>query len=103
MVKAVKFIFKLIFSFLSLAVTASLPIAWYLIILLLVHSDTDLTYAVSLERCELLVVTVASTAHDHLLLLPATPSFVHVLLLLLMVDVTPNAYLLRDLRQLQKT
>lgn len=102
MVKAVKFIFKLIFSFLSLAMTASLPIARYLIILLLVHPDTDLTYAVPLEWCELLVVTVASTAHDHLLLLPAAPSFVHVLLLL-MVDVTPNAYLLRDLRQLQKT
>jgi hypothetical protein len=99
MVKAVKFIFKLIFSFLSLAMSTPLPIAGYLIILLLAHTDPHLPYALPLDRCKLLVVTVASS-HDHLvLLLPATSSLVHVLLLLLlMVDITADAYLLlRDL------
>lgn len=108
MVKAVKFIFKLIFSFLSLAMSTPLAIARYLIILLLLaHTDPDLSDALPLDRGKLLlVVTVAaSPAHDHLfLLLPATSSLVHVLLLLLMVDVTADAYLLlRDLRQLQQT
>jgi hypothetical protein len=96
MVKAVKFIFKLIFSFLSLAMSTPLPIARYLVILLLLaHPDPHLPDALPLDRGKLLVVTVA-TAHNHLiLLLPATSSLVHVLLLLLlMVDVTADAYLL---------
>jgi hypothetical protein len=103
MVKAVKFIFKLIFSFLGLAMTTSLPIARYLIILLLVHPDADLPNAVSLEWCKLLLVVSVRSPHDHLLLLPATSSFVHVLLLLLMVDVTADTYLLLgDLWELQE-
>jgi hypothetical protein len=100
MVKAVKFIFKLIFSFLSLAMSTPLPIAGYLIILLLLaHTDPHLPDALPLDRGKLLLVVTVATAHNHLfLLLPATSSLVHVLLLLLMVDVTADAYLLlRDL------
>ena len=95
MVKSVKFIFKLIFSFLCLAMTTTLPIARYLIILLLIHSDTHLSNAVPLEWGKLLIVTIPGD--HHLLLLPSTSSFVHVLLLLL-VDVTPDTNLLRDFR-----
>jgi hypothetical protein len=97
MVKAVKFIFKLIFSFLSLAMSTPLPIAGYLVILLLLaHTDPDLPDALPLDRGKLLLVVTIATAHDHLiLLLPATSSLVHVLLLLLLVvDVTADAYLL---------
>jgi hypothetical protein len=101
MVKAVKFIFKLIFSFLSLAMSTPLPIAGYLVILLLLaHTDPHLPDTLPLDRGKLLlVVTVTTASHDHLiLLLPATSSLVHVLLLLLVVNVTADAYLLlRDL------
>ena len=100
MVKAFKFIFKLIFSFLCFAMAASLSIARYLIILLLINPDTHLSDTLPLDWSKLLVVTVPSSGHYHLLLLPATASFVHVLLLLLMVDVTADAYLLGDLWQL---
>ena len=101
MVKAFKFIFKLIFSFLCFAMAASLSIARYLIILLLINPDTHLSNTLPLDWSKLLlVVTVPSSTHYHLLLLPATASFVHVLLLLLMVDVTADAYLLGDLWQL---
>ena len=100
MVKAFKFIFKLIFSFLCFAMAASLSITRYLIILLLINPDTHLSDTLPLDWSKLLVVTVPSSGHYHLLLLPATASFVHVLLLLLMVDVTADAYLLGDLWQL---
>ena len=102
MMKSIKFLFKLIFSLFCFAMATPLSIAWYLIILLLVDSYADLPNAISLKGCKLLIVTVSSSTHN-LLLLPSTSSFVNVLLLLLMLNVTADAYLLRDFRQLQQT
>lgn len=100
MMKAVKFIFKLIFPLLGFAMSAPLTIARDLVVLL-VHPYSNLPNAISLKRSELLIVAVTS---HYLLLLSPTSSFVNVLLLLLLLmNVTADAYLLRDLWQFQKT